>query len=223
MTTAATSVQTIADISASQFDVNLKVNANALTAKRVFLTNKEDPSAHVYVKSESMFVEMVEANTVKCRCVDDNSKSFLDELDFHVLARFNEAKAMLLPASVPNNLRNNIKFTREFGSYIPLIITDKLVILDSDGKTTLAAHQLKHKMIKVIFSPLCVDVSEDNKFAIKFYGFTVQVVKEVPPTYILLELNEEGVTYVGGEDVEDTKTTLVPPTAAPNFGANPFG
>lgn len=222
MAAATTTLQTIPEITAAQFDINLKVNANALTTKRVFLTNVLDPSAHVYVRSESMFVEVVEANIVKCRCIDDNSKSFLDELDFRVLAKFNESKASLLPASVgPNNLRNNIKFTREFGSYIPLIITDKLVILDVDGKTNLQPHQLKHKIVKVIFSPLCVDVNEENKFAIKFYGFTIQVVKEVPPTYILLELNEEGTPYVGGE-IEESKAT-VQQTTTPNFGANPFG
>ena len=77
-------------------------------------------------------------------------------------------------------------------------------------------------MIKVIFSPLCVDVNEENKFAIKFYGFTIQVVQEVPPTYILLELNDEGMAYVGGE-VEESKPTHVQQTTAPNFGANPFG
>lgn len=206
-------------IQADLFDLSTTINKDAVNTKRVFMTDKVNTSNHVYVKSSPMFVEIVEANAIKSRCIDDAIKSFLDELDFHVLAEFNKKRNVFLPTvSKPGNLRDLIKFTREYGSYIPLLITDKLNIIDADGKTKLAPHQLKHKMIRAIFSPLCVDVDKDNFFGVKYYGFTIQVINEPPPTYILLELNEEGVEYVGGNEIEQDKQTI--PNL--NFGNNVF-
>lgn len=206
-------------IEADLFDLSTAVNKDAGTTKRVFMTDKNISTNHVYVKSSPMFVEIVEANAIKSRCIDDAIKSFLDELDFHVLAEFNKKRSTFMSPGTPaGNLRNLIKFTREYGSYIPLLITDKLNIIDADGKTKLAPHQLKHKMIRAIFSPLCVDVDKDNMFGIRYYGFTIQVINEPPPTYILLELNEEGVEYVGGNEIEQDKQTM--PNL--NFGTNVF-
>ena len=196
-------------IEANSFDLSETVNKDAVNTKRVFITDKNNTSNHVYVKSSPMFVEFVEANSIKARCIDDPIKSFLDELDFHVLAEFNKKRNVFLPPSIkPGNLRELIKFTRENGSYIPLLITDKLNIIDYDGKTNLAPHQLKHKMIRAIFSPLCVDVDKEGKFGIKYYGFSIQIINEPPPTYILLELNEEGVEYVGGNEIGQDKQTM---------------
>jgi hypothetical protein len=215
-----TSTHEIESLQADFFDLSETINKDAITTKRVFMTDKSNPTNHVYVKSSPMFVELVEANAVKSRCIDDPIKSFLDELDFHVLAEFNKKRHVFLPATAkPGNLRDFIKFTREHGSYIPLLITDKLNIVDADGKTKLAPHQLKHKMIRAIFSPLCVDIDKDNFFTTKYYGFTIQVMNEPPPTYILLELNEEGVEYVGGNEIGQDVQTTIPNL---NFGNNVF-
>ena len=205
-------------IQADLFDLSTAINKSAVLTKQVFMTDKNNSTNHVYVKSSPMFVELVESNAIKSRCIDDAIKSFLDELDFHVLSEFNKKRDTFLPPAKPGNLRHSIKFTREHGSYIPLLITDKLNIIDGDGKTKLAPHQLKHKMIRAIFSPLCVDVDKDNFFGVKYYGFTIQVINEPPPTYILLELNEEGVEYVGGNEIEQDKQTI--PNL--NFGNNVF-
>ncbi len=219
-TLSVTATHEVEFIEAGMFDLSETINKDAVNTKRIFMTDKSNPSSHVYVKSSPLFVEIVETNNIKSRCIDDPIKSFLDELDFHVLAEFNKKRNVFLPTNVkPGNLRELIKFTREHGSYIPLLITDKLNITDSDGKTKLAPHQLKHKMIQAIFSPLCVDVDKDNnnKFGVKYYGFSIQVINEPPPTYILLELNEEGVEYVGGNEIgQEVKQQHVMPNL--NFG-----
>lgn len=222
-----TTIQTVHSLCSSQLELCTKINKEARTSGRVFITDKENSSAHVYVKSNTMFVENIDANVIVCRCIDDGSKSMLDEIDFHVLNNFNQKREVFMDteAVAALNLRDFIKFTRENGSYLRLIITDQLKILDVDNKTKLSPIDLKHKMIKVIFSPLCVDVDKNtNQFAVKYYGFTIQVANEAPPPYILLELVEEGVEYVGlrDDEQEKKKKSMMEINKPIDFGENPF-
>ena len=227
MTSNPKTIFTVENLLTSQLELSESLNKAASTTGRVFITDKDDSASHVYIKSNNLFVERITQNEIICRCIDDDSKSMLDEIDFHVLNNYNQKKKTFLDAEYEkiNNFRNNIKFTREDGSYIPLIVTDQLKIIDSDRKTKLEPLQLLHKIIKVIFSPLCVDYNkETKKFGVKFYGFTIQVVDEIPPSYILLELNDEGVKYMGGGDLdgEPAASTLSPTNKNVDFGPNPF-
>jgi hypothetical protein len=197
------------------------VNKDALKRKRVFITDATKQN-YVYLKSECLFVEEVEGKTIKCRVIDDESKSLLDELDHFVLQEFNKNRSTFLSLSKEeHNIRNLIEFTRENGSYIKLVISDKLNIFDEKNEPITDPKLLKHRMIRSVFSPLCVDIGLENKFSVTFFGFSVAIMPNVsPPPYILQELVEENVPYVGGS-LEKAPVELKTDNQI-DFNKNPF-
>lgn len=204
-----------------EFHICPHLNKNALQDKRVFLTtaNLKD---HVYVKSGKLFVESVEPKVLHCRVIDDDSKSFLDELDYFVLNKFNEHKTMFLPSTVGRgNVRSLVDFTRESGSYIDLAITDRLNIFDLDNNKV-PPSTLKHRIVRALFSPVCVDIKPNNKFGVQFYGFTVAMMKDDVPEYLLEELAEAGLRFEGVSSKPRVPTVGMSRAAPIDFGSNPF-
>ena len=198
------------------------VNKEALERKRVFITDSTKKN-YVYLTSEILFVESVEGKIIKCRVIDDETKSMLDELDYFILQEFNKNKDIFLSSTVSTtNVRNLINFTRESGSYIPLIISEKLNIFDENNKKITDSKLLKHKMIRCVFSPLCVDINAlDNKFNLSFFGFSLAVMKNVsPPSYFLEELSSEKISYIGNQ-ISNEKLDLNT-NQKMDFTQNPF-
>jgi hypothetical protein len=194
------------------------LNKEALKTQRVFITDESKKNS-VYIKSKNMFVESVENKVIRCRMIDDDTKSFVDELDYFVLSKFNSHKQTFLPAMVgTGNVRNYIDFTRENGSYLNLIVTEKLNIFDENDQKITDLSKLLHRIIRVVFSPIVVDVDPTtHKFSVKFYGFTIAVMNSEVPEYILQELRTENVPFMGV-----TPKPVVPTTPVVNFDKNPF-
>ena len=196
------------------------LNKEALKTQRVFITDESKKNS-VYVKSKNVFVESVENKIIRCRVIDDETKSFIDELDYFVLSKFNSYKQTFLPAMIGTNqnVRNYIEFTRERGSYLNLIVTEKLNIFDENDQKITDLTKLLHRVIRVVFSPIVVDVDPTtHKFGVKFYGFTIAIMNSEVPDYILQELRAENIPFMGV-----TPKPAVPVISTPvNFDKNPF-
>lgn len=195
------------------------INKDVPTTHRVLMTDSTKKS-YVYIKSECLFVEEVEGKIIKCRVIDDESKSMLDELDYFVLQEMNRNKSIFLPTT-KKTCRNLIQYSRSQGSYIPLVISEKLKIFDNDNNEVTDVSELKHKIIRCVLSPLCVDISPvDDSFHVTFFGFSIAIMNATPPDYILEELREEDTEYVGGEGKEEDKTPALAEEV--KFETNPF-
>ena len=59
-TLSVTATHEVEFIEAGMFDLSETINKDAVNTKRIFMTDKSNPSSHVYVKSSPLFVEIVE-------------------------------------------------------------------------------------------------------------------------------------------------------------------